>query len=130
MPRVVPWLDWNEWFQVMNSFFPLQESNTICQADGDNCLSALNVVSLWRKRGKIPIAIDATAQLINQIRVVDKDINRNMSSNEDELLRFQYCLIIIRAVNGLVDQLQTQYYADSIFNIANKILIPGNYFFS
>lgn len=129
IPRIVPWLDWNEWLEVMNAFFPLTDSKIKNQVDDDLCISALDVVSMWRKRGKISIAVDATAQLVNLVRFVDRDIRSNLSNNDDELLRSQYSFIIIRSVNGLVDQLQTQYYADSIFNIASKILIPGNSFF-
>ena len=80
---------------------------------------------VWRKRGKLPVAIDSTAQLIKLI-VLDKRDSSN-TFNDQESYRSMYALSIIRSINGIIDQLQEQYFVNSIYNIGNKIDIPGQF---
>ena len=56
LPRVVPWVDWDEWLLVWNHLFSSAVERKVI---------GLNMVAMWRQRGKLPHAIDSTAQLIN-----------------------------------------------------------------
>ena len=108
-PRLVPWLDWGEWQAVYHSLF---EANS-------NQQWGLDAIALWRLRGRLPHAIDITASLVE---VIIQDSHRPRSEHE---LRMQYSIIIVRAVNGLVDPSQQSYFADSVMSLASKIDIPG-----
>lgn len=56
LPRVVPWADWDEWLHVRNQLF---------SSESVQKLAGLEIVALWRLRGKLPHAIDSTAQFVN-----------------------------------------------------------------
>lgn len=126
-PRIVPWIDWDEWMSVFSYIF----SNAAVQQR-----HALEIVSMWRCRGRIPHSVDMTASLVevslNDSENVENSATFGVTSaraycnlRSDHELRLQYALAIIRAVNGLVDPGQQGYYAESIFNIASKMGLPG-----
>ena len=78
-------------------------------------VKALQVVEVWRARGKIPHSADCSA-LLREVMMNDASFSR--SENE---LRMNYSMIITRAVNGLVDRSQKGYFATSISIIAEGI---------
>ena len=108
-PRLVPWLDWSEWQAVYHSLFDVDS----------NQQWGLEAIALWRLRGRLPHSIDITASLIE---VIIQDSHNPRSEHE---LRMQYSIIVVRAVNGLVDPSQQSYFADSVMSLASKIDIPG-----
>lgn len=55
LPRVVPWRDWQEWAEIKDALFSQQPSLRY---------HGLLRVAAWRTRGLVPIAVDATAQLV------------------------------------------------------------------
>ena len=129
IPKIVPWFDWLEWRYVMTSYFASNQVNESDEIfyhhDNDENISfAFDLVSLWKKRGRCNIAIDSTTQLINNIRYLYQK-NNNLSASDEESMRSIYSLTLIRTINGLVDQCQNQYYANSMYNIAKEINIPG-----
>ena len=54
--RITPWKDWAEWMAVKNTLFNDESSSNIDWA--------LDVIRLWKSRGKIPHSVESTAQLI------------------------------------------------------------------
>jgi hypothetical protein len=55
LPRILPWIDWEEWTVIKNDIF----SNCVAQQ-----ISALECVAVWRLRGKLPHSVESTAQLL------------------------------------------------------------------
>lgn len=55
MARIVPWVDEHEWTQVYTWFY-------------SDCVGkrklGLDRVRAWRSRGRVPVAVDATATLV------------------------------------------------------------------
>lgn len=112
IPRLVPWIDWTEWMSVKNGLYS-------ARIDGDMASTedALEVVSLWRLRGRLPHACESSAQLVE---IMIKD-NQSRSENE---LKMLYSIAILRGINGLVDPSQQSLYNDSVHSIATKIGLP------
>lgn len=50
LARSVPWFDWEEWFYVFKNIFSGQQQDSV---------EALDVVRLWKIRGKVGAKIDA-----------------------------------------------------------------------
>ena len=111
LPRSVPWQDWTEWEFV--------KSTLLLDPPSDLTRAGLEVANLWRIRGRVPHSVESTAQLV-EIKMLDASGSRGEME-----LRLQYSLVIIRAVNGLVDTSQQGVFADSIFSIAQSIGLPG-----
>jgi hypothetical protein len=53
--RRVPWRDWDEWEAVRTG---------LCGLDPTRRDAALHAVEGWRQRGRVPHAVDVTAQLM------------------------------------------------------------------
>lgn len=118
LPRILPWIDWEEWTAIKNNIF-------------SNCLqeqiSALECVAVWRLRGKLPHSVESTAQLL-EIGINDHPsgkVSYGTSIRSENELRMQYSLAIVRSVNGLVDGSQQGYFAESIYGLAASIGLPG-----
>ena len=62
--RRVPWRDWDEWELVRAGF---------CGHDSVARNAAMAAVEMWRARGKVPHAVDITAQLM-EVRMHDRDV--------------------------------------------------------
>jgi ribosomal biogenesis protein LAS1 len=129
LPRVLPWIDWEEWLVV---------KNCLCSnRSAADAVFGLEIVSAWRIRGKIPHSVESTSQLLearNQFilyfvySLIHDDFFFQISLNDspgpkyvvnfagwrtETELRLQYSAAIVRAVNGLVDSSQQSYFADS-----------------
>eukprot|EP01038_Epipyxis_sp_PR26KG_P005585 gene5585-7710_t len=110
LPRQVPFIDWDEWITAKESLF------------SNNPKKGLDIGSLWRERGRPPVSADSTAQII-QIQMVDS--NNDLFNRSELELKLMYSLIIIRAVNGLVDANQQGMFASSVMSHAERIGLPG-----
>ena len=58
--RIIPWKSWEEWIQVKNCLF--NENPDI-----SSMVWALEIITLWKSRGKIPHSVESTAQLYEVI---------------------------------------------------------------
>ena len=103
-----PWADWAEWTFVRDRLLP----------PGELVFEAIEVVQMWRSRGRVPHAVDSTAQLV-EVMVRDREGGR--SENE---LRLAYSMVVVRAVNGLVDPSQQGYYAEAVSVLAARMGLP------
>ena len=84
--RRVPWYDWTEWRLVHRLIFSLVQTDQI---------RAMDIVTLWRVRGDVPLSVEATASLIQ--------CHLAHSENRSEIeLRHLFSMSIIRMVNGRV----------------------------
>lgn len=99
-PRVLPWRDFNEWRAVYKGLF------------SNDPTWAIHRVRLWHLRGNVAHAIECTAQLIAARD--STDVFRE---------RLELSMIVVRAVNGLVDPGQRKR-AKPISMLAEGIGLP------
>lgn len=55
LPRILPWIDWEEWTTVKNNIYSTALKDQI---------AAIECVAVWRLRGKLPHSVESTAQLL------------------------------------------------------------------
>ncbi len=109
VPRYLPFSDWHEWMLVKDFLYSDNMSQKI---------KGIEMVAMWRGRGRVPHSADSTAQLI------EAELNSTNWRSEMEM-KLMYSMTIIRAVNGLVDANQQGYFADSVLNLAERLGLPG-----
>lgn len=115
----VQWHDWLEWQDVHAALF----SNDVCAQQ-----RALSRVSAWRSRAQLPVAISATAQLL-EIQLHERMAQHHhhgvgVASRSHMELSLQYSAAVVRCVNGLVDSAQKGTYAMAVSGLAQRIGIP------
>eukprot|EP01041_Mallomonas_annulata_P002864 gene2864-5628_t len=123
-PRVMPWANWDEWIEVKNSLF----SNSY-----ESQIKSIEIIEMWKWRGRIPYSVESTASIVE---ICSKDhafhsanayagsINQFPKRSDNEL-RMMYAIVIVRAVNGLVDPGQQSYFAESVLSLATKVGLPA-----
>lgn len=110
--RLVPWISWDEWEHVGCYLFDEREGEV---------RKGLEIVSAWRIRRRVPVGVDATANL-REVQLTDalKDDERA----SDHMIRLQYSLSIVRFVNGVADSAQKGRVAASVASLAQNVGIP------
>eukprot|EP00743_Colponemidia_sp_Colp-15_P005652 GILK01006077.1.p1 GENE.GILK01006077.1~~GILK01006077.1.p1 ORF type:complete len:572 (-),score=80.46 GILK01006077.1:205-1878(-) len=115
-PRVVPWQSWSEWTQVHQWLLgPYSDTNTK--------QLGLSRIAAWRSRGKVPLSVDVTAMLV-QTMLSDRRFQLDGQRSEVDL-RLSYSMILLRMVNGIVDQVQKGTHAQSISSLAQQLQLPS-----
>mmetsp|Transcript_3047 Transcript_3047/g.4637 ORF Transcript_3047/g.4637 Transcript_3047/m.4637 type:complete len:495 (+) Transcript_3047:79-1563(+) len=131
LPRNLPFIDWEEWMTVKNLVFDSYRLILACDDQLDakeassrtsNIVQAQRIVAMWRVRGKLPHSADSTAQLLE---IIYRDKYQSISRCSNMELQLSYSMVIVRAVNGLVDGNQQGIYASSVLSLAEKIGLPG-----
>ena len=114
IPRTLPFSSWDEWVTVKNGMY---------SGINDQIMRSLEIVALWRMRGRLPLSVDCTANLAElKLRDIHIPGIRVHSVNELKLL---YSAVVVRAVNGLVDPSQQGIFATSVLTLAERIGLPG-----
>ena len=114
-PRRVPWRDWHEWEGVRLG---------LTGSDPSALRASLARVAVWRRRGRVPHAADATAALL-EARLHDAGIPGAPGPHlSREMLRLAYAAALIRTVNGAVDPSQKGKFAAPVSSLARKIGLP------
>ena len=86
---------------------------------------SLAAIDAWRSRGRIPVAVEATYNLVG-IMLRDPYFQEPCDDRcSDEELRCLYAMHIIRAVNATVDLAQKGAYAMSVEGLAKSLGIPA-----
>ncbi|KAJ2079851.1 rRNA-processing protein las1 [Coemansia sp. RSA 988] len=111
-PKVVPWTSTEEYMNVADWLYStdLQERKR-----------GVAVVKAWRARGRVPAAIEATANLA-EILIADQERRQGMSISQ---LRHMYSMALIRFVNSIVDLEQRGTFAQSMTTLASRIGMPA-----
>ena len=109
--RVVCWQYREEWLYVYRSLYSFDDPEA--QRKG------LDRVAAWKSRsaGKLPLAIECTANLISAQLAIE-NIGCDVQS------RLTLAMAIVRFVNGMVDQVQKGKFARSVQSIADEIGLP------
>lgn len=109
--RRMVWSSWSEWKQVADALY-LDELTDV------RVRAALSVVDHWRIRGPLPMAVDATASIV-EILAHDSD------GPQPHRNRLALALTIARAVSGMTDKLQPLTgLAKSVANLAQELDLP------
>ncbi|KAJ1826435.1 rRNA-processing protein las1 [Coemansia sp. RSA 2599] len=110
-PKVVAWTSTEEYLNV---------SECLYSADIAERKRGVAMVKAWRARCRLPVAIEATASL------VEMDIaGRERKGVNITQLRHLYAMALIRFVNTIVDLEQKGTYAQSIVSLAGRIGMPA-----
>lgn len=106
--RVVCWQNHEEWLHVYRSLYNFDDPEA--QRRG------IHSVAVWKSRsmGKLPLAIECTANLISG----------HLGSTGNIQERLTLAMAIVRFVNGMVDQDQKGKFARSVQSIAEEIGLP------
>ncbi len=115
--KTVPWIDWQEWLVVNNAIYKFsQESVQI----------ACRMLKLWTIRCKAPVAVEATACLL-EVMQNDSVMWSNCHQNDDRktILACNYGMSITRTINLLTDNAQRGEFAVSVDVLARRLGIPS-----
>ena len=120
--RRVPWRDWSEWDRVRSG---------LCGDDPEARDASIARVADWRRRGRVPHAVDCTASLL-ETRALDAGVPGNVTGVSpslsaplsENMLRLAYAAALVRMVNGAVDPSQKGKYAAPVMTLAKRMGIP------
>ena len=85
---------------------------------------ALEIVQMWRVRGRVPLAIDAHAQIV-ELQLMDEEVMREKKRRRNEsTLRLSYAMTLTRLVNGICDPSQKGKFAVSVQTLATQLNVP------
>ena len=120
--RRVPWRDWAEWDRVRSG---------LCGHDPEARDASIARVADWRRRGRVPHAVDCTASLL-ETRALDAGVPGNVTGGSganaplsENMLRLAYAAALVRMVNGAVDPSQKGKYAAPVMTLAKRMGIPA-----
>ncbi|SAM09272.1 hypothetical protein [Absidia glauca] len=115
--RVVPWTTNQEFQNVFEWLYAnIDERPDLVQLGVDR-------VKAWVSRGRIPISVRATMDLI-ELQLRERKQEQGGPSLSQNELRLLYSSVLTRFVNIMEDSLQTTYFAKSLYVIAREIGLP------
>jgi len=106
------WAGWTEWDEAYSWLFAMDDA--AARARG------VARVATWRSRGRLPLAVEATASL------VEAGLGHSPDGGvvSEHALQLQLAMVITRFVNGVVDPLQQFARAVSVKRLAQEIKLP------
>ena len=112
--KQTPWINFQEWSSVRCLLLPYSVTEAARIRRG------LARVSTWSCRGRVPLSVQITAQLL-RIRLSD-DVD---PMRDPDVLRLAYGMALVRLVNGIVEPEQrTKTYASSVADTAERLGLP------
>ena len=149
LPKLLPWVDWQEWQLCSEQLFSAWSiAQPPCSTSDASSLplplaryssppslppslllrqrSALERISLWRLRGRLPLSIESTAELVEALHLdaALASAPSSSSSSSERSVRHQYALAVLRFVNSVVDAQQTRGVAVSVTGLASAVQLP------
>ena len=155
--RCVPWHSWAEWEFVADAFLRrrrrrLPEKDDDEKKKTEKKRRALELVQMWRTRGRVPVAVDAHAQIV-ELQLMDEELmmkkkkkmmmmkkknnphddgdgedkkkeTTTSSQQSESTLRLSYAMTLTRLVNGICDQSQKGKFAVSVQTLATQLDVP------
>ena len=92
--RVSCWLDWHEWAEVFQLLYDFQDHRRL--------LEGLSHVEAWKSRGKLPVAVECTANLVSALTLTNVELEELESVQSN--IRLSLGMALVRFVNGMTDQ--------------------------
>ncbi|RUP15453.1 Las1-like-domain-containing protein [Jimgerdemannia flammicorona] len=114
IPRIVPWTSYEEFETLYQWFYADPQLNQLRER-------AIKRVRAWASRGRVPHAIECTANFV-EVSLRDRPESRPRLSQQE--LRTMYTMTFIRFVNGIVDPAQRGVFAQSVASIAERLNLP------
>ncbi|KAJ1821254.1 rRNA-processing protein las1 [Coemansia sp. RSA 2671] len=111
-PKVVPWASTEEYMAAADCLY---------SSDISERKRGVAIVKAWRARGRVPVAIEATASLA-EMCVADHEQRHGVTICQ---LQHMYAMALIRFVNSIVDLEQKGVYAQSVAMLAGRIGMPA-----
>lgn len=116
LPRRTPYEHADALNQLHNLFY---SDDAQAQSQG------VSIAHVWLNRSSCPHAVESTSSLI-QARLLESLSHPLLDRHQlDWTLRSSYSSALLRFVNSVADAFQTGLYAQSIFNIAQRIGLPA-----
>ncbi|GAX85565.1 hypothetical protein CEUSTIGMA_g12980.t1 [Chlamydomonas eustigma] len=132
MSRLVPWRDWSEWSNIKDALHSEVEKEVI---------AGIDVVAAWRLRGKLPLAVETTASLVEADLLFQQRQKSSSTTSTSHLaspsssafttaqlseysLRLRYALPLIKLVNGVADSQQRGRAASSVAVLSEVAGLP------
>ena len=109
---ITAWSSWEEWQEVYGWLFAIDDP--VARARG------IQRVATWRSRGRIPLAVEATASLAESALAATEAVG----APSEYAVRLMLAMVITRFVNGVVDPLQQYARAASVKRLAHEIQLP------
>ena len=109
---ITAWTSWEEWQEVYGWLFAIDDP--LARARG------IQRVATWRSRGRVPLAVEATASLAESALAATEAIG----APSEYAVRLMLAMVITRFVNGVVDPLQQYARAASVKRLAHEIQLP------
>ncbi|KAF3928903.1 hypothetical protein AA313_de0202080 [Arthrobotrys entomopaga] len=81
---------------------------------------ALEIIRAWSTRGRLPHAIESTAQLTECVL-------HDTPQQSELMVRMAYSTAICRFVNGLLDPAQKSHFAVSMYSLAQELELPASF---
>ena len=106
------WAGWTEWDEAYSWLFAMDDA--AARARG------VARVATWRSRGRLPLAVEATASLVEAGLAHSPD----GGVVSEHALQLQLAMVITRFVNGVVDPLQQFARAVSVKRLAQVTQPP------
>ena len=105
----LPWREWAEWEDVYHCLFVPE--------GGAERARGLERVATWRSRGRLPLAVEMTATLVEL---------ETLSTLSEHCLSLTYSMVLTRLVNGVVDPMQQRARATSVQKLAAEVQLPAS----
>ncbi|KTW32572.1 rRNA-processing protein LAS1 [Pneumocystis jirovecii RU7] len=109
--HIVPWRSCSEFNEVRDWFFGPSKSQ-------ETLIKGLSRVSAWQVRGRVPHAVEATANLTCVL------VQEERGTCDPLGLRLSYAMALTRFVNGFLDPEQQGQYAITMQTLARNIDLP------
>jgi ribosomal biogenesis protein LAS1 len=128
-PRRSPYEHYTSLHQLYSHLYPADHHTNIDNEDyRRQRTQGLAIVHLWLNRTACPFAVESTASLI-QAQSLDEQLLLlsllpSSRSDSEWIVRSTYAMAILRFVNSVADTFQTSLYAQSIFQISQRIGLP------
>jgi hypothetical protein len=138
---VTPWRDWQEWRTCKQLLLGEDTAADAAGLEGNSSAEvrthqkkrAIHMVNVWRARGRVPLAVDSTAQLVELNMQHDYPpmqasgtpavaASAHFSSSLQS--RLQYSMALLRLVNGVLDPMQAKQHAQSVLTLAKQMQMP------
>ena len=118
-PRVVPWADWAEWRRGGACLLGgLRGGSAGALGEG------LGLVAGWRARGRVPLAVDATAELAGAVAAARGLLPGGAPGTARHCLRLGLAMAVVRLVNGVVAPAQKGKFARPVSGVARELGLP------
>ena len=117
---MVPWCGWDEWRSGGACLLGgLREGRAEAVGEG------LALVAGWRVRGRVPLAVDATAELVGAVAAARGLVPGGTPGPGRHCLRLSLAMAIVRLVNGVVAPAQKGKFARPVSGVARELRLPS-----